>query len=509
MSEAKKALFSIARGAGLIFFGTVFSMFFGFLSRIIIARHYTTFEYGIFSLSLTILSVVMVLVSLGLPEGVVREIGFYKDKDISKVKEIIFTSLFIISLSSLVFMILTFFSSDFIAKIFHQDELSVFLEILSFTIPFSAISGIIISFSRGFGRVKERIYLQSVLYPILWFILVLSLFIFNLSIIYLFYAFLLSQILTCLITVLYVYYSKFLKISFSLNLNLAKELLVFSIPLLLVSILAFIMNWTDILMVGYYLSSEFVGFYNTAAPLARLIPIFLDSAAFLYAPIVSGLYASGKIEDMKTTYQILTKWIFLATLPIFAMMFLFPKAVIGFFFGVKYLEASDVLRILSLGFMFHTFLGLNGLSLIVIKESRFIMVSNTISAILNIILNVLLIPKYGINGAAVATAVSYFIANILTSIRLYQKTKIHPFSRNYVKLLIISFIMLFGIQAFGLDVSNILYAILILVTFFLSYMFLVLLSKCVDKEDIELFLVVERKLGVNLWIIKRILKKFV
>ena len=180
-----------------------------------------------------------------------------------------------------------------------------------------------------------------------------------------------------------------------------------------------------------------------------------------------------------------------------------------FFFGEKYISAAPALQILAIGFMFHTLLGLNGLSLVIAGESRFISLSTFIASVLNVVLNALLIPDYGMIGAATATSVSYFIGNALTSLRLYQKTRIHPFSWNYVKSLVISFVLLGLIKALHLNVPNIWYAVPILVTFLAVYSLFILLSRSVDREDINLLLAIEKRMGIDLGIIKKILRRFV
>jgi len=509
MSQESRVLHKIARGAGIVFLGTVISMFFGFISRMIIVRYFTVSEFGLYSLTLTVINIVLVLVSLGFYDGVSREIAFYKEKEPSKVNEIASTSIFIIFLSSITFFILTFFGSDAIAQLLNQEELSTFIKIMAFVIPFSAMNGLIISFSRGFGRVKEQVYFGNIFSPILWLIFITLLAVLSLPFMSVFYAYLLVQILLSLVLFFYIYRLNLFEIKFPPNFKLGKELISFSLPLLITSILGFIMNWTDTLMLGYYKSAALVGLYNAAAPLARLISIFLGSIGFLYIPIASQLYAKGKIKEMGRNYQILTKWIFLLTLPIFSIMFLFPEAVISFIYGSKYVAASQVLRILASTAMFHIFLGLNGMSLVILKESKFIVFASLISAILNVVLNIMLIPPYGIFGAAIASLGAYVIGNSLSSLRLYQTTGIHPFSLNYVKPLAISFVLLGTIQILDLKIFNIWYVVPILAVFLLVYFFLVLLSKSVDKEDIELFLVVEKKLGVDLKIIKKILKRFV
>ncbi|WP_056934595.1 flippase [Thermococcus barophilus] len=507
--EVGQALHKIARGTGIIFAGTVISMFFGFLSRVIIAREFSKAEYGVFNLALTVLSIGLVIATLGFPNALPREVAFYREKMPEKVDKLISTALIIVAVNSFVIMMLLIFGSGFIAQVFNEERLGYTLKVVVFALPFSALTGVIISTTQGFGRVREKVYFQNVVYPVLWLTLVLSFAVLNLPFASIFWAYVLAQSLTCLALFLEVFRVRIFEIKPYFDRKIGIKLVKFSVPLMLTGIAGFIMTWTDTLMLGYYKGSDVVGLYNAAAPLARLLPVFLNSAAFLYPAMVSPLYVQGKLEEMKRVYQVLTKWIFLLTLPIFSLMFLFPETVINFLFGAKYVSASSALQILALGFMFHTFLGLNGLSLVVIGESRFILISSIVSATFNVILNVMLIPVYGMEGAAVATAASYFLGNVLSSAKLYKETKIHPFSWNYVKPLVISFVLLGVIKGLNLKVPGIWYAVPILVVFLGVYTLLVLLSRSIDKEDVELLLAVEKRLGVDLGIIKRVLRRFV
>ena len=509
MSEASYALQRIARGAGIIFVGTIISMLFGFFNRAIIARYFTTSEYGVFNLALTVLSIALVIATLGFQNSLPREVAFYREKGPSKVNGLISTALVIVLVNSIIWTAILILGARNIARVFDEDRLTYALRITAFALPFWALVGTVISISRGFGRVREKVYFQDMAYPIAFLVFVVLGVLLNLPFTYVFLAYVLARAFMFLALVFDLWKVKLFRFKMSLDLKLGRELIRFSLPLLFSGILSFVMNWTDTLMLGYYKSSEVVGLYNAASPLARLIRIFLSSAAFLYPPMASRLYAQNKMNEMKRVYQILTKWVFLLTLPLFSIMFLFPEATINFFFGSKYLPATLALRILALAFMFHTFLGLNGLSLVVIGESKFIMTANLVSAVLNIILNALLIPIYGMEGAAIATATSYFVGNSLSSLRLYQKTKIHPFSWNYVKPLAISFVLLGLIQSLHLRVPNIWYVIPVLGVFLGIYFFFVLLSRSVDKEDVELLLAIEKKLGVDLKVIKKILKRFV
>jgi len=509
MSEASQVLQKIARGTGIVFAGTVISMFFGFLSRAVIARYFSTGEYGVFNLALTVLSIALVIATLGFRNSLPREVAFYKEREPSRVKDLISTALIIIILSSLILTVLLVIFSGEISLIFQDERLLHALKVVAFALPFSALIGVIISVSQGFGRVREKVYFQNIVYPTLFLVFVIAGALLNLSFAYIFFAYLTVQAFTLLTLVLDVRKVKPFEFELSVDLKLGKKLLAFSLPLMFVGILNFLMTWTDTLMLGYYKGSNVVGLYNAASPLARLIPVFLTSTSVLYVPIASGFYAKERLKELGRTYQILTKWTFLLTLPLFSLMFLFPEVAINFFFGPKYVSAALALQILALGFAFHTFLGLNGLTLVVIGQPKLNMIGDTFAVISNIVLNVLLIPKYGMVGAAVATAVSYFVANVFRSFWLYKRTGIHPFGWNYVKPLIISFVLLGFIRSLNLRIPNIWYAIPILIIFLVVYAFLVLLSKSIDKEDVEMLLGVERKLGIDLRIIKKVLRRFV
>lgn len=496
--DVEAALKRIVRGTGVTFIGTVISMFFGFLSKAIIARYFSTTEYGVFNLALTVLNIALVMATLGFQNALPREIAFYGEKEPSRIEGLISTALAIVALNSIILMIILIIGAKDISQIFHEVRLIFALRIAAFSLPFSALTGTIISISQGFGRVKEKVYFQNIFYQIIWLLLILFIWFLECPFICIFFTYLIAQLLTFLILIFEINKTNLFKVKPNFDLKLGKKLIIFSLPLLLTGILGFIMTRTDTLMLGYYTSLEDVGIYSAAVPLAQLGVLFLNSAAFLYFPVASRLYAMGKVQELKRIYQILTKWIFLLTFPLFSMMVLFPDIILKFFFGTKYIPADLALQILSLGVMVQVLLGLNGTNLIVIGESNFVLISNLLSAVLNILLNVILIPLYGIEGAAVATAVSYAVGYVLISFKLYQKSNIHPFSRNYLKILVISSTLLGLIWSFNFKVTSIWYSILDLVGLLVLLLLLILLSKSVDDEDIEMLLIVKTKLSKNL-----------
>lgn len=515
MSEiVDQSLQKIAKGAKLIFIGTIIGMGLTFTERVLVARFFTQAEYGIYSLGLAILGIFVMISLLGLQEGVTRQIAYYMGKnEKSRVKEVIFSSFQIVFITSVILSLILFFVSDHLSiKFSHNPTLSIALKIFAFAIPFVSVTRLFVSIFRGFNRVKERVYFENILQNTLFLLFLLLVILLNLSFIYTIYAFVASRMVTCITCVLYAIKRTSLptiEVKKSTTNSVKKELLSFSIPLLITTMLIQIMDWTDTLMLGYFKSLDIVGIYNGALPLARLIFIIFNSMAFICVPIVSQLYSQSLFKDIKRIYEVSTKWIFVFSTPIFLVLFLFPNIVLGSIFGEEYISASPALQILAMAIMFHASLGLNGEILMVMGKTKQIMYASLIGALSNIILNIILIPPLGSVGAATASAMSYIAMNIYNSIKLYKFSKIHPFTMNYLKSIVILIILLFFTYIFAsfFDVSFQLLPIISIV-FLLVYILSLLLSKGFDKEDVDIILAIEKRLGLSRTPIANILKRF-
>lgn len=508
MDEVNQALHKIARGTGIVFVGTVLSMLLTFLSRAIIARYFERSQYGVFTLTLTIISIIFTIALMGFQSGVPRELSRYKKEHPEVIPELISTALLLTSAASLVLTVLTVAFAEQIAAVFHEEMLSQTLRVTALVLPFMTLSMVLVAVSRGFSRVRENLYYRNILSPLLFLVMLGAGLVLNLNFIFIFIAYIISQLVTFWALLVEMLRLKLIPRKLIFNKELGKELFLFSLPLMLTGILDYVMGWTDTLMLGYYFDSDIVGLYNAAAPTARLLPIFLNSAGFLYIPTATTFFAKNQLEEMGRLYQTTTRWIFILTFPVFLLIFLFPKPTIRLLFGSKYAEASLALQILAVGFMFHVLLGLNGMSLTVIGKPKINMTGNLFASIANIFLNVLLIPKYGIVGAAIATATSYVVANIFKSTWLYKRAGIHPFCESYVRQLLLALGFVTAMLLLRISTNNILLAIAITLTVYIVYLGTTILLRTVEEEDVELISAVETRLNINLKWITNILKRF-
>ena len=510
------SLHKIVRGTGIITIGTILGMFFGFISQVIIIRYLSQYQFGIFSLTIVITGIAMTISNLGMQDGLTRFIASFRGKNEKEKVNIVISSTFkILIIFSIIISLIIFILSDvFSDYIFLIPELSYSLKILSLSIIYSVLINIFISIFRGHDKVEPNIYFQNIFKNIVYLILISLIIWLNLSLVGILYAYLFSIIISFVFFFIYTFKKGFLKkISFYTNKKskkITKKLLFFSIPLLGSSILNSIFHWTDTMLIGFYKTAETVGLYNAVLPLTSLLIIALSSASFIYVPIASGLFSKNLISELKRTYQILTKWIFFITIPIFFILFLFPETVLNLFFGYEYIEAAVILRILSIGFITHTIVGLNGLSLLVMGNTKFLMFASFVSALFNVILNIILIPSIGIIGAAIASLASYFLINILKSIKLYKVSKIHPFTKNYLKPLTINLILFLLIFISTKYIDYKIWMLPILLSIYLvCYTFLLLFTKSFEAEDVQLILAIERKTGFKLNFLKKLLNRYI
>jgi O-antigen/teichoic acid export membrane protein len=502
----------ITKGAAVVLFGTIIGMIFSFFVQIIVVRNLSPQEYGVFSLVFVLVSLAVSLASFGLEPGITRYIAFYRaQKDGKKILGTIVSAIEISVFAGLFFFCLIFFGSSLFADIYASPGLSAPLKIYAIAIPFLLLITISLSVYRGFERADIKVIFQQILQNGirlfgLGFIAILGFSLFKVL-----YVFLGSAIIT---GVLLIFYSqKKFRQFFHTHRSpfpMRKTLLFFSLPLLARSFFSKILSWSDVLLLGYFKEEATVGIYNATLALAEYIPIFLTATIFLYVPLATQVYVKRNTDSFKRNYAIITKWVFSATLPVFLIIFLFPSVVLNLLYGSDYIAASAILRILAAGFLIHSFLGPNAASLIIIGKTKFLMFSSTTAVIINILLNLLLIPPFGMLGAAIASAVSLICINVLNSIKFYHDTRIHPFTRNYIKPVFVSLSSIFVVYFFANKLLTISWWMLpvLFVVLILIYGAALVLTKSFDKEDIMLLLAIEKRSGFNFNFAKRILKKF-
>lgn len=205
---------------------------------------------------------------------------------------------------------------------------------------------------------------------------------------------------------------------------LPKVWFVSALPMLLIGSMYIVNNQTDTVMLGILKDTEAVGIYTVANRGASLIGFVLMAFNTSFAPTFASLYAQGDRQQLQEVVKKCCRMTFLAALPIAIPLMVLSQWLLGIF-GEEFISGQMVLIILSLGNLVCAFTGSVALLLIMTGYERDTAIGVSCSALLNMILNYLLIPKWGVEGAAIATASSTLFWNILLVVFAYKRLRIN------------------------------------------------------------------------------------
>ncbi len=401
------------KGSWALFF-KIGGMFTIYLFHFLLARRIGAEANGIFSTFFTILSIFAVFSILGMDTFLLKKIAqFNSQKKWAELKSIYKKALSLILIISIFLIaILQFLYSFDHLESYHQNELLPYVALV--LIPFSVLHINAESF-RAIKNIKLFSFFKN--FSIFGVAAFLLLFPFNNTPTIAVKTFVLSVFVLAIVS--YVLWKKQLKINDSVlveefdNKSIIKE----SFPMFLSGSLFLLMSWVDILMLGHFNSQSDVGIYTIALKLAAPCTLFLFAANTILGPKISELYHRNKTERLSKIVQDTTKYSFLLSVPIFAIILIFPDFLLSLF-GAEFNNklATETLVILSAGQMVNVFFG--AVIYILDMTGKQIKSRNILlfTAIINILLNWYLIPIYGIKGAAMATAFSIFCWTVLGAI---------------------------------------------------------------------------------------------
>jgi O-antigen/teichoic acid export membrane protein len=369
------------------------------------------------------------LFALGIPDATIKIVS---DQSIKSKYHFKKTSLSLILISSILGSLILYLSSELLAEFYKDDSLNKYLIIASLTLTPLIVLRLNYETLRG----KKEIVKFGVLSHITPFLIA------SLIIITAFYSFnIVEDIIiikayaagVVMALILSLYWTRKSTTVSNLKKYPVKQLMHYSLPMLAASSFIFIMGWTDTLMLGYYNDKVDVGIYNVVIRIARITIITITSVNLVLAPRISELYSSSEIDKMKQVISKSTKLIFLFTAPIVIVIILANKFVLSIF-GEEFIAGGTSLIIITISQFFNAISGSVGQVMNMTGHHKKLRNFTLISAILNIILNLILIPLYGILGAAIATASSSIILNLISVIfvknKLGIRTYYSPFNSN-------------------------------------------------------------------------------
>jgi O-antigen/teichoic acid export membrane protein len=261
-----------------------------------------------------------------------------------------------------------------------------------------------------------------------------------------------------------------------------------------------IAEWADTLMLGYFTVTTQVGIYNVALRVAALNGMIHHSFNTIFAPIVSELLHRKEMEGLGQLFKIDTRWVFTLTFPIFLLVILLRKEILVLF-GLEFTQGSLALIILSSAIFFNASVGGCGAIIRMAGWTRMSFVNTLVSSVSNVLLNLVLIPRFGIVGAALATGFSFVLNNALNLGQVWWYLRILPYDRKWVKPVVAGLgagLLAYGLQAWMPLASTALSLAVPAVVFGACYLGLLILQKLEREDRIMLRLVRAKIIGKEL-----------
>lgn len=407
----------------------------GFIWTILIARYLGVSDYGIMNFAIAFTGIISITMDLGISTHIIRHIATDYDSSTKYLGNAI-------PLKS-IFSFITFLLALIILILMGCDELTIQITLL-FTIEriFSSMIGL---FNGSLQAVEEGKYqaIGNILLNSLLLIFILISILCNYGL----YGITLSYLLANFFIVIFQYFAVKKRISkpkFELDSEFCKKITILSIPFALTSFFGLIFSSIDTVMLTNMISNYANGIYSAAYKLISVLTLFYGVYSAVVFPVMSRFFKSEK-ELLKISFEKSMKYLLLIIIPISFATMVYSTDIIILFFGEEYSAASSVLSILMWTM---TFFIINGLCTNLLNAShkeKYVTLTFMVAAIVNILLNLLLIPKYSYDGAAITTILSDMAITILFFYSIHTLDAM-PNKKLYLDLfkIIIASLILYG-----------------------------------------------------------------
>lgn len=199
-----------------------------------------------------------------------------------------------------------------------------------------------------------------------------------------------------------------------------------SYPMALSAISYFLMQSTDVLFISAYDTFESVAYYSIAVKLATVTALALISVNIVIAPKIASIYNDKNFSELKLILKKATRINVLISLPIIILLICFSEYILSMF-GINYILAKNALWILLIAQFFNSITGPSALYLNMTGRQKKLNVILLISLIINVVLNILLVPTFGMLGAAIATTTSFVLSKVFASALVFYLDNVKTF----------------------------------------------------------------------------------
>lgn len=432
-------------------------------------------DYGIWSQIGVTISLVSPLALLGLNGSMVRFLVAEKDR--KKMQEGVYSVMFLVLSMALIIGLIIALLSQTIANFFQTDQ--ILIKILSFIIVFECLDMVLFSFMQVLQEIKKysalnisKIFCEAVL--------VIAAILLGWGL----YGAVVSLLIIRIVVFLILFIFALRKIGITIpSFSPIKEYLKFGLPRILSTVSYWTVTSSDRYLIGFFMGVLFVGYYSPAYSIGNAINFFLYPLFFMLPIALSKAFDQNNISEVKTYLKYSLKYFLALAFPMFFGISVLSRQFLIIFSTKEIAENSFYITpFAALSILLYGLTSLIGSQiLMLVKKTKIIGVVWMLAALLNLGLNFIFIPLFGILGAAITTLIAYSFAFALI---WYYSQKELSFKINYLFIIKSAFSsVVMALFIFWINPMGFFPVILAVFSGALIYGVLMLLLKAFDKKE--------------------------
>lgn len=428
------------RGSSLLLVGRVLSMCINFAVQVLTVRALSKSDYGAFAYALSVVSFGTSVAVFGLDKTITRFVPIYEEqKDYDRVfGTIIMMVGAIVSIGIALILIIFGFQELLVTSFIKDQDVVALILVMIALAPLQALQSLAGGMLAIFAGPRAIFFRRYILGPGLKLAVILLVMLVHGNVYLMANGYLVAGILGLAVYVVIIWRT-FIEKGLLTHFNLRsiklplREVFGFSIPLLSTDLVFLLRNFLVIAVLQYFYSTSDVASFRAVLPVAGLNMLVYESFTFLYMPTASRMFARKEWSGINDLYWQSAAWIAIASFPIFVLTFSFAQPITLLFFGERYSESGVILALLALGHYVNAALGFNAFTLRVYGKVRNIFFIDLVAVVISIGTSLILIPLYGVLGAAIAVTSTMIAHNFLNQAGLAWTTDIQPFHWQYLK----------------------------------------------------------------------------
>ena len=450
--KANADISAMARGGLLNLVGAVGTGLFTFALVTVLTRGLGAASYGAFVSAMGLFTILSNTAELGADTGMVRSISRLRALDrVRDIRKTIYIALFPPLAVSVLFGVALWVWAPQLAEIFGKgegrDQISDFARWMAPVLPAAGVIRVILSGTRGFGTMMPSVVVDKLGRPFAQVALALAILLIagsgqaNHGLVALAWG--LPFVVGAAGGGWWLWGLMLKEERRDRRINgrrrsrpttvLAEKFWRFTAPRGLAGIFQIVVLWLNTLLVGRLDSTKSAGIFNAATrwvTAGLMVGVAIQQVA---GPKLSELMAQRSWDRARGVYQTTTGWLMAATWPMYLTFALFAPTLLQLF-GKGFAGGADALTVLGLTMLVATAVGTVDMVLLMGGKSSWNLFNTVVALSANIALNLLLIPRYGGTGAAIAWSSSILFTNLLPLGQVWKFLGMHPFGRGFPKV---------------------------------------------------------------------------